>query len=1224
MQKYEVNGQLYELPDDMDDGTAWELIRQDQGLDERGNKLRTKPSPVNTLINPEDLANDPDYLHAANVVWRHKNGKDFDGKPEDLAAYGLSTIRWINSNSVNAAVTAAMTVMEDDEYKQSLKHLFEKHDTIKYSLSGFMENAAAQFADPLNWVSAGTFGVAATGGQAAKMLSKEALVQALKLGYREGLINSVTSATQDYLTQKVKTNVGAQDGVDYGDVALAGALGGATGAALSAVGDLAVTGVKQALGKGAAKSVPGGTPNAAPGSPEQALEAVPVGAEPRLGSPGSPGAEIMDAGAGLVKIDPKPLPGQPEILPPWKTNPIIDAVNDNAADTGMRVQPVGKEALSNAGKPAVDEILALDEFSLKTLLEEARKEGFRGESNQVFKASLAEATQKLLTDLTEADDLGQMYHAYKRLELIRGADLDFSSASGRDLSFRVGMINTGDFRDVTPESILRDWNIDPFHATPEQKDRAMQAFQQKIVDKLEEVKINREYQRMTDEIDELGKQGRFTEAAKMHAEREALKESLTSYGPGTGPLSLKAVSTKAVNALTEIAISNVFTPKTVVMNVVPSAISTFARPALDVVVKGPSPKAVKEMAAAYGMIASSQKVAMKAAVAAFRYEANLLGQNLDKPFNKLLERSPVFDRRHGGGVLRIFPRLLTSTDEYFSQLNYRAFVASRAAGEAYDLGVSQGLKGGALDAFVKKEVESYVEHAFAPVGTSSAIDFLRVQGISNGLKGDELSLWISRELNKNKSLFDEATGDYGRWYANDIAFKRAFSGDNWQSTLAKDYEDFVNRHPTMRLFGQLFFRTPVRVFQDAFRLTPMVQFIDQSFIRDLMGHGVGGMGGPAQIKAQGQALLSVVLASSALVMYANGQISGAGAGMDWRQRRTMTNPDWQPYTVDMGDGTKFNFRNWDPMIGPWKIVVNSLEKLHLLQYRKGQGENIGKEENEALASLVSASFGIVQSVRDASLVEGVDQVADFIESLFDAENHESKLVRFFGQKFQMLIPSTIGRVGTAMSDNPTSPDPATIEQFIRAKLNPEDPLVPRIYDPTGNPIAPNASFGMLFGLDLTTPESRSTGDEALDQVRRELASLTVQTGKAFIAPYDGAKFAPGPLSAAYKGVDLRTKYVQDMSETYYDRLQRYTVESGVVGMLYNALVDSPIPTGTWEDGGPKVKLVQKIINNHRKMAWLRLMQEEPGILDNNVYAIQEQAKNRAGFRDNANIPFGNR
>ena len=53
----------------------------------------------------------------------------------------------------------------------------------------------------------------------------------------------------------------------------------------------------------------------------------------------------------------------------------------------------------------------------------------------------------------------------------------------------------------------------------------------------------------------------------------------------------------------------------------------------------------------------------------------------------------------------------------------------------------------------------------------------------------------------------------------DVLFKRDFSGEGAASTAAKGYEGFVNRNPVMRLAGRLFFRTPVRVFEEGLRLT---------------------------------------------------------------------------------------------------------------------------------------------------------------------------------------------------------------------------------------------------------------------------------------------------------------------------------------------------------------------------------------------------------------------
>jgi hypothetical protein len=88
----------------------------------------------------------------------------------------------------------------------------------------------------------------------------------------------------------------------------------------------------------------------------------------------------------------------------------------------------------------------------------------------------------------------------------------------------------------------------------------------------------------------------------------------------------------------------------------------------------------------------------------------------------------------------------------------------------------------------------------------------------------------------------------------------------------------------MRMAGQLFFRTPVRVFEEGIRLTPGLNLISPKFLSDLSGAN----GSMRQIRAQGEAMMSYAIAGSVFSLYSTGNVTGS-LGEDYKQRRQAEN-----------------------------------------------------------------------------------------------------------------------------------------------------------------------------------------------------------------------------------------------------------------------------------------------------------------------------------------------
>ena len=211
-----------------------------------------------------------------------------------------------------------------------------------------------------------------------------------------------------------------------------------------------------------------------------------------------------------------------------------------------------------------------------------------------------------------------------------------------------------------------------------------------------------------------------------------------------------------------------------------------------------------------------------------------------------------------------------------------------------------------------------------------------------------------------------------------------------------------------------------------------------------------GQNGPLrQIRAQGEALTSYAIAGSVFSLYATGNITGSmGETKDYKQRRQGENTGgMEPYSIRFSDGSTFNYRNFDPFSTPIKIIVNALERTEVLEYRRMQGERVSDDAfDKAYQAAVIAFGSITQSIRDASLTSGIDEVVQAIENLEDVDGEE-KIIKFVGRKVQTFLPNTYYKM--QMLDNPVLGNPVTLEQFVKQRFNPDDPLVPKQYTALG-------------------------------------------------------------------------------------------------------------------------------------------------------------------------------
>jgi len=778
-------------------------------------------------------------------------------------------------------------------------------------------------------------------------------------------------------------------------------------------------------------------------------------------------------------------------------------------------------------------------------------------------------------------------------------DVAMSSITGERLRARQTGENTGALRGTTIQSLMAEG------LTRTEAERQFDAI---FAEKLQKREVREVTAKFDAQIEEARKAGNTSDYLRLKHEKKVkldeFKQDVIKEESLTGTGIYEAIN-KPIRVMNEVMISFVFSPATLIVNTVPSLAKSLYKPFLNNLMQdGLSATSRKKMVAEYSAMASMIPTAAKMAKAAWRYEKSILTGDSAR----FLEEYNVIPKKFGGGFLRVFPRALLATDAFFENIHYRGYTVGNATGKAMEEGVAKGLKGKKLDDFVKAETQKALDKAYAPEET--AIDILLQEGISRGLKDKELENFVSKELANNESTFVKATDQEGRNYVQDVLFKRDFSGKGAASSAARGYESFVNKHPVMRLAGQLFFRTPVRVFEEGIRMTPGLNLVSPNFIADLKGKN----GTMRQARAQGEAMMSYAIAGYVFTQYATGNLTGA-MGSNYKQRRQGENTGGQePYSIKFSDGSTFNYRNFDPFSTPIKILVNAMERAETLAYRREQGERVSDDliaQTHASVSIAVAS--IFQSIRDANLTSGIDEVIKVIEASEDEDGGE-KLFKYFGQKVQTFLPNTYYKM--QLLDSPVLGDPITLEQFIRQRFNPDDPLVPKQYTALGRArTLSNPAAGLYYFNTATVDERKRGVPEKELEVEQFLFKLAQVGDTHFTAPYKYPKYMGD--------VDLRTQPTKDGKESYYDRWMRYTHETKVGG---RGLVDvlhsiQGLPMGTASTAGIAEKQTRNIINKYREIAMNKLLNEEGNLIQQRRSVLEKENNALSGQRSSDNVPF---
>lgn len=1195
----------------------------------------------------DDLRKDRGFIEASKVLYKmnHSTEKKFridaNGRrrpirrkdiskwtDEQFADYGINYMGWFNNNLPRMTVSAAVIANQDKDKQRALLYAMQAYDDTGNSLASTGRAIKGIAADPTSWFGLTSFGITMFAGQVSKQAlkagTKKTLIELLKQGaMRGGAVAAIETGAytgvQDVNRQVVEI---AAEGDDTKSIAsqvdnlrTVGevAKGAATGFVFGTTLDTGISSIVQAFKKPVPKvkkeptiNATNKTDEAVTETPSEGVaveklekEAAEVVAEGTVAKPSDAIPEVKNTTAGevldslheIVAVTKRTIPKgtYPELRPDGTQNKLaLNKLTDVISNV------IGRKASLHS-----DEIV---EFITKADMTDGQLEGLKNAAQNTvgeMDKTVTELAQKLskTTDEKVAIELNnELAEVVEAQTAAINLDTVLSSATGRSLGSRAGGANAG---------MLRGKGVEHFQEQGLSDEDAVTAFLDVQQRQLDVAEKSKEVVALNRQIVEAGKTNDFAKRAELRKLRDIKLDEIVQKQldeETKGVFKNFKINETIIRPLTEVFVSNVFTVKSVAVNIVPSVFKVLTNPVINGISRnGVTANGYKAVMAEYGAMVSVSRAALRAAKQAFRYERSILTGDtskfledqtvIPKTFKDLLGNT-VGGKIPLGGALRFFPRVMLASDALFETVLYRGYITGKLTGEYLERGAKKGLKGKKLDEYAKNEVDSYVKSKAYKYKEEDVIDLVTDQGVQRGLTGDKLNEWVAKEMaNANKNGIDQsplanARNLEGIEYTQDSLFKFEFQKDrNIFEAAASGYESAVAKAPILRLMGQLFTRTPIRVFEAGFRLTPVVNLALTSFRNDLAGSN----GTMRQVRAQGELFLTQAFMFTAFTKYATGEITGFQT-KDYKQRRQLEDAGSESYTIKFGSN-EYSYRNLDPFATPLKIIVNSLEQLENLQYRQSQGENVPESAFEEIFQYMQIpTISILMAVKDANLTSGISGTLDLFEDLEENDGGDAVL-KFFAEKVAPVVPSTWTKMNLYFADHPVLNNPVSLEQFFLNKVDPINPKIPRRFTALGRETELKNIDSMLNPLAGMTEAELKARQTEMGMSEKEivvqdfLSQLSKARGTSFNTPFKYNKF--------YPDVDLRQQYTVDGTEPIYNRWNRYLLEqTPLVKTLYVYAKQKKMAYGTPSEQTALSTAISKIFNQNRELAMQLLLRDE--------------------------------
>jgi hypothetical protein len=501
-----------------------------------------------------------------------------------------------------------------------------------------------------------------------------------------------------------------------------------------------------------------------------------------------------------------------------------------------------------------------------------------------------------------------------------------------------------------------------------------------------------------------------------------------------------------------------------------------------------------------------------------------------------------------------------------------------------------------MEKYIGQNIEAEMAKGYQRDLDAAAIQPLMEKGSAKGFEGEELNNWVAEQATRMgsermKRLVDEGALDE----VQRALYKKAFDpsegkqGTQYVLASARGIEQFHQKHPAVKLAGLLFTRTPLRVMEEAFRMTPALNLVLPSFRDDLAGNN----GHYRQATARTELMLSNALLAYTMTKVASGQISGSEE-YDWTKSANQESE--QPaLTITLDDGNVLDFSRIEPFKVPMLMVVNTLEG-----YEKANvNGNISEEEtNKALQNLGIAMTAFALTLKDAGVLSGVTDTMSTLTKGLDKTNAGEadvgfdKVLDLLAKKSMAVIPSEISKQQKQRGKDELITT-ATRSQLLRSKFQPNHSTLARKHN--------------IFGKVRTIPNPNSLANpftvykrdsrydtEGQHKVGEFLAKLEVNGYGNFTSFPTESKYFDGDLREKYLMVDGRKTNVYNLIMAEVARSAKH-LEKGLL-----EIVNNKSGLGTPDNPSPRVAAINTMRGKVFENAIAVTMRKYPELQEESV------------------------
>lgn len=523
-----------------------------------------------------------------------------------------------------------------------------------------------------------------------------------------------------------------------------------------------------------------------------------------------------------------------------------------------------------------------------------------------------------------------------------------------------------------------------------------------------------------------------------------------------------------------------------------------------------------------------------------------------------------------GKALNIPTRVLSSTDEMFKQMNYRAALLTEL--EVEGLAKFNGdARQAAIwaDQTMSKMIENgqaYSEKVVLQKAMSKADEAVA----AGTIRADERSSYIARFMADTNNwdpelgALSERAMDYSR-YATFSTPLVVGEGGRISRVSARIQQ--VAEESTAIRFIMPFIRTPTRILEFALdRSIPGQPYNLKNAFGELKGK-LKHSDRAVRDEAMGRVAFAVMTTYGLFHMIAAGGITGDGPSNP-TERQAWLEAGNQPYSIRFGDQW-VSYRRLDPFASMMGLVVDTMDSY-------GRASERQKPQLEAVVN--SIIIGLANNFTNKSYLTGVTSI---LEAIKDPERYGDKLVN---QYVSAMVPYS-----SALRQAKGTVDNDLVVRDVRGMLDAVMNTVPvasRAVEPRRNIFGEPIKRAEGWGPDWLSPVTVTQVSD--DLILNEFNLV----GHSFDAPRENRN-----------GMNL-TEVVSSKGQTAYDRWQELHGQVKVGGKsLRQALTQliksrqyqmmSPETTDMYES--PRVRALRQVVEKYRSAAFTQLMREIPEV-----------------------------